>query len=85
MKIRDYIHALVEMRNENKWSKVYDIIMLIAIIALPSGIITAGYMDEMRSRRDAMNKKNDHKHNSYGKKIISAFPMFFDHFQTHPL
>ena len=31
----------------------------IAIIALPSGIITAGYMDEIRSRRDAMNKKND--------------------------
>ena len=59
MKIRDYIHTLVEMRNENKWSRVYDIIMLIAIIALPSGIITAGYMDEIRSRRDAMNKKND--------------------------
>lgn len=53
MKIRDYIHTLVEMRNENKWSKIYDIIMLIAIIALPSGIITAGYMDEMRSRREA--------------------------------
>lgn len=32
MKIRDYIHTLVEMRNENKWSRVYDIIMLIAII-----------------------------------------------------
>lgn len=53
MKIRDYIHTLVEMRNENKWSRLYDIIMLIAIIALPSGIITAGYMDEMRSRREA--------------------------------
>ena len=53
MKIRDYIHTLVEMRNENKWSRLYDIIMLIAIIALPSGIITAGYMDEIRSRREA--------------------------------
>ncbi len=30
-KIRDYIHMLVDMRNENKWSKAYDIIMLIAI------------------------------------------------------
>ena len=29
----------------------------IAIIALPSGIITAGYMEEMRSRREAKNKK----------------------------
>ncbi len=29
----------------------------IAIIALPSGIITAGYMEEIRSRREAKNKK----------------------------
>jgi len=61
MKIRDYIHSLVEMRNENKWSKVYDIIMLIAIIALPSCIITAGYMDEIRSRREAKKMKEPTK------------------------
>jgi hypothetical protein len=28
----------------------------IAIIALPSGIITAGYMDELRNRRDEKQK-----------------------------
>jgi voltage-gated potassium channel len=30
----------------------------IAIIALPSGIITAGYMDEMRERKQKKQKKN---------------------------
>jgi voltage-gated potassium channel len=29
----------------------------IAIIALPSGIVTAGYIDELRSRKDAKKAK----------------------------
>jgi voltage-gated potassium channel len=29
----------------------------IAIIALPSGIITAGYMDELRSRKEEKGKQ----------------------------
>ena len=29
----------------------------IAIIALPSGIVTAGYMDELRSRKEAKEKQ----------------------------
>lgn len=31
----------------------------VAIIALPSGIITAGYMDELKARREKKHKKND--------------------------
>ena len=37
--------------------------MYLAIIALPSGIITAGYLDELRSR-------NKMKKNEFGNKII---------------
>ena len=31
----------------------------IAIIALPSGIITAGYMEELRAKRERQNNKTD--------------------------
>ena len=31
----------------------------IAIIALPSGIITAGYMDELKSRKEKKEKGNE--------------------------
>ena len=34
----------------------------IAIIALPSGIITAGYMDELKSRREEQQKSQEHNH-----------------------
>ena len=33
----------------------------VAIIALPSGIITAGYMDELRLRRERKAKANEEK------------------------
>ena len=77
---REYIHELIEPRNDSCISRLYDYVMLvvivigifplysisdigrvisiissmvgIAIIALPSGIVTAGYLDELRNRKE---------------------------------
>lgn len=50
--MRKRIYELVEVSQEgDKLSAIYDYLMMIAIVALPAGIITAGYMTEIQSHK----------------------------------
>ena len=56
--MRRYIYTILEKDDGNNvWSRVYDIFMFlslfgIAVIALPSGIITASYLDELHKIKE---------------------------------
>lgn len=57
-KMRRYIYTIIEKDDgSNVWSRVYDIFMFsslfgVAVIALPSGIITASYLDELHKIKE---------------------------------
>jgi hypothetical protein len=56
--MRRYIYTIIEKDDgSNVWSRVYDIFMFsslfgVAVIALPSGIITASYLDELHKIKE---------------------------------
>ncbi|MCR5572146.1 MAG: hypothetical protein K6F42_07920 [Bacteroidales bacterium] len=51
--MRKRIYEIIEFgRRGGTASVVYEYLMLVAIIALPSGVITASYLNELRNERN---------------------------------